>query len=500
MGSSIVRNIIGAILLIVLSFIIGIMAADSSKQAAFIIMSLVGIIGVVALGKNVWIALLILIPIGQAVSPAEKPYEFVISGFILAYWIILRSLGQVRFTWRKLYGADILLVLFISYVIFSFCKNPASLTFVNQLLGIKTEVIATAVYPVSVASVLLYIALSCITFEKKQLYTALKWGMIAKLIVLAFMGIVSLRTALLTTSLSSMHSDERIAHFTTLAIYMVIYFYAGKPLRKILTSPSSLLGVSLSALMILYGGFRGRVARYVLLVFAIATLKKEYSAIILSLVLSLGVLTFLHKTDSVSSLPYAVRRVLSPLPIIGEKTMVARETMSSNEWRIEMWKWALDPRTRYIKDYTWGDGITFNPDELLRMNYRQEEGDQTINAKLRSWHSGFIYILQAFGIVGTTLFECCLLYGLFTMCRISSSLRGTPYFMPCIFYNYYNLYAILFFNIAAGGLVEASKFVTNFAYLKIFNDIANEHGRLRVKRTPYTPLLMREEKNDIIQA
>lgn len=501
MGSSIVRNIIGAILLIVLSFIIGIMAADSAKKAAVIITAVIGIIGVIALGKKVWIALLILIPLGEAVNRnPERPSEFIIAGLVLAYWIILRSLGQVRFTWRKLYGADILMFLFISYVIFSFWKNPASFNFINQLTGIQTDTVSTAAYPISIASILFYIALSSITFEKKLLLPVLKWSIIIKLIALTIMACINLRTSISENPIYSLNTAKRVPHFMALALHLVVFFYAGKPLRKLFVSPTSILGISLSALMMMYSGFRGQFARFVLLVSAIAALKKEYSAIILSVALSLGALTILHTSGSVSSLPYTVRRVLSPLPIIGEETGLAKASKGSNDWRAEMWKWALDPRTRYIKDYIWGDGIVINPDELMRLHYRQQQGNQIVNAKNRSWHNGFIYLLQSLGIVGTTLFECCLLYGLFIMWRISASLRGTPYFMPCVFYNYYYLYGFIFFNIGANGLIEAAKIAANFAYLKIFNDIANEHGQKRVRRTHYTPLLMREEKSDTVQA
>ena len=170
MGSSIIRNTLGALVLIVLSFIIGIMAADSAKQAALIIMVAAAMIGIIAMGKHVWISLFLIPPFCLLLpSVGGMSPSFAIYFVVLCYWLLLRLLGYVKFTWRKLLGADLFVLAITILMGVAFYRRPASIGLINNLFNIETEFIAAKAYPEFIISAIIYICMSCIPFQKNIL-------------------------------------------------------------------------------------------------------------------------------------------------------------------------------------------------------------------------------------------------------------------------------------------------------------------------------------------
>lgn len=506
MGNSVVRNLIGLLILIVLSFTIGIMAADSMKSAAIIIVAIVGLVGIVAMGKNVWMLLFLLIPFGEAFPLVQvKAYFFYVIP-IFAYWCILAILGRAHFTWRKLPGADFIFFLFLAYMATIIYRFPALDQVTCGILGIKSTYYNLRYeYHLCVFVLIFYLAFSCIPFEKKHLFSVIKWGVIIKLVLLFFAACLGVDQNMAETkenlSNTLMHGS-RLGMFSTFAINLFVFAYASAPFQKLIQSPKAIAAILISICLILISGFRNRLGRLGLTLIGIAVIKREYLGFIVALCLGLFSLSLINSRDTLNQLPYTVQRVLGIIPWMDVNPSIRKDGENSSDWRFVMWRWALDPRAGYIKNYVWGDGCLFNVAEYERNSRarRRKEitvGTQEVAASMRVWHGGFVATLQELGIVGLGIVMIAHLYVLFTTIRIGSALRKSPYLKYFLVYTYSFLQTYITYYILPASTYSFLIDLANFSYLKLFHWIAVEEGLIKPGRrgVKYTPLLIQEDNH-----
>lgn len=508
MGSSIVRNILGALVLVILSFIIGIMAADSAKQAAIIIIGIVGVAGVVAIGKNAWMLLFILVPIGQAIPVYQLPWYFVFVAVLLIYWCFLAIAGHAHFTWRKLLSADLFVLIFLAYMAITIYRHPASSNIINNFLGIKTDLVTTGLeYPLCVAALIFYLAYSCIPFEKKYFLKVIHWGVILKLIFLFLVAVAGYNTQVEETSVSLFDSGAptqyvRFGMFTTFAFNLCVFVYASAPFRQIITSYSKVFILLVSLALVLLSGFRNRLLRLGIIMAGIMIIKKEYWIIATGIATIVFAVLFINITNVTDSLPYTVQRTLAGIPGVQINNKLKAETSGSNEWRYAMWRWALDSRTNYIRDYVWGDGCTLNTRVHKRNNRsiaRNKLNPKTreYGAQVRAWHSGFISVLQELGIIGLTLTFIGHIYAFVMTIRIGSALRKTPYLKYFLVYTHNFIQNVITFYILPASTQSFLISLAHFAFIKIFYKLAEEEGLISPlfsSKKRYTPMLIQRQE------
>ena len=504
MGSSVTKNLIGILLLIVLAFAIGVTAADSQKTAAIIIFAVAGLIGIVAMGKNVWMSLFILIPIGQAMPLFKIPMYFIYVIPVFLYWCILVILGHAKFTWRKLLGADLLVFIFLSYMVTVMYRHPALDYVTSNILNIKTDNLSRHFeYPLCLFVLIFYIALSCIPMEYSKIKKILKWGIIIKLSLLLLVGYMGLgQESNEASMLSSTNQGARVrfGSFVTFAANLAVFTYSSASISQLLTSPVKMACLLLSTLLTVISGYRSALARIAYVILIITIIKREYLGIVIATFVALFTLTFINDPAILNRLPYTAQRTLALFPWMNVRSTIQTEAQGSSEHRTVLWQWALDPRTGKIKNYIWGDGCVQDTATKSRDSRAMARKDLEVShedlVRWNEWHSGFIAVLKELGIVGLSLTIIVIFYSFLTTCRIASALRNTSLLKYFLVYTYSFLHIPLTFFILPYSTRNTLLNLANFAILKLFNDIAIEKKLVsqHTGKKKYIPLLIQNSE------
>ena len=239
MGNSIVKTVLGLLALIIASFLIGIMAADSAKTAAMLVFGLGALFFIVAMGRKVWMCLFLLVPVCLALPPiAEIPVAYIALSGILLYWLILSLLGYAKLIWRKLFWADILVVLFILLMMISYFRNPVGIMALTRVFNIKFDVVGGKEYVVLLFSVLSYVTYSCIPFEKERLLKVLKWFVIFRLSSAFILALISLRSSMAVMSTLEDGGMSRPSMFVTFSFLLFTFIYASSSFKKLISDNS----------------------------------------------------------------------------------------------------------------------------------------------------------------------------------------------------------------------------------------------------------------------
>lgn len=475
------------------------MAADSAKEAALIIIAAAAIIGIIAMGKHVWITLFILPPFFSILPSIGGLHgSYILYPMVLCYWVLLRLLGYVKFTWRKLIGADLFVFTLTILMGIAFYRRPASVNFINNILNIETEFIAARVFPEFFFLLILYICYSCIPFQKKILLKLLKWHLIIILVISFISGVFSL----FGTLSSDDAETSRYSMFRSFSEVLFIAVYCGAPFAKLMVSPKAIFAIFISLAAAVFSGFRSILAQFGLIFVIVSIIKKECYVVGISLAVGVITLGILNASDALKTLPFAAQRALCAIPGVSVDSNIKRGTSSSTDWRVIMWKWALDPRTGLIKDYVLGDGFGIEKTYQERsqraiMKGELRYGDNRDFAKTRLWHSLFIDTLQSVGYLGLFVVYGCTLYATFVMYRVNTALRDTSFFVYSMIFTcriaIYTVYILL-------STAQLSSFLvillSHLAYLKVFHSIAVDEGKLvpMGKKTKYVPLLIKQQQ------
>ncbi len=502
MGNSIVKNTIGILVLIVLSFIVGIMAADDKKSSVMLICAMAGCGVIVAMGKRVWYALFLLVPICKALPTVkEVPLEYPIEAIVLCYWTLLCIIGRARFTWRKLIGADLLVLLLVGIMVFTYIRYPVSVQMFESLFGFKAEYTRGKAYIYMIFFIINYICFSCIPFERKKLKKLLKWNLVLLLVFHLLIGTYEI------FSKGSTLGEQRIGQLKEFGTYLFIAVYCSAPLSRILTSPTIIFSIIVSFFCNIITGFRSYLFVFFIDVISCILIKREYFFFIFSAIIGLSFIFIFSASGTLQNLPFTFQRSLSVIPGLKLSQDVINDGNGSTDWRILMWKWALDPRTGYIKDYVFGDGIGFKTADVKRIRrdnlYEPDYAEglyahQKSFAAQRLWHSGIIECIQSIGYAGLFVVFIIQLYAIIIMIKVNTALRNTPYFVYSMVYTCTAASYMIHFFAAAGSLSAFFLKISALSYIKVFHSIAIEEGKIVLghRRKLYIPKLIQEENRN----
>ncbi len=504
MPNAIVRNVLTSIFLVVLCFVIGVQSAESAKASVGIIIALVGCVFLIWMGPRVW-TLIYLLPPLIALLPLpgklqEIPVIFLVSGVVLLYWILLWLMGYVRFKWRSLWIMDLLVLLMFIYMVISYMRHPVSMA----ILGYDAEYIGGKEYVWTIIATLHYIAVSCIPCTYEQGRKVLNWAVklsVGAAILSVVLSLLGIRGGTDITELGDAAANTRFGMFVQLGVYGIYCLYGMNPIMRVLTSPKLLFGCLLSLCGIVISGAREVLMGNCFIIAALAIVKRELWCITLLGLLVYGGLIYLSTEGVIKSFPHGIQRSLSVLPGIEIERDIQEGAQHSSDWRIVMWKWALDKRTGYIRDYTWGDGFGQSVDYLRRettamMRGTSLYGDQEFFASTGVWHSGVITTIHRLGYVGLTLVSLIYLCGVFMMFRVCISLKGTPLYFPSIFFCMGFAGELPIYMISAGTLPYFFRDYMMLAFIKLFYCLGREQGFIIPwqLRQRYVPLAILDHK------
>lgn len=507
MNATAIRNVIVAIVLVLFCILIGSYAAEDKNVSVFMVASIVGFIFMVVLGRRSWVLLYLLPPVFVFLPLGilgKLPAGFLVAGFLLAYWTLMWIMGYVQFKWRALPALDAIVLALFLYYLLTFYWHPVS---INEL-GIEAEYVGGKEYVWCLLAVVYYVTLSCIPCSYDALYSVLRKTMYLVVGVTVFVTVSELLGVVSAGSLGEEAGNSRFTLFSELGVVVFLIAFSRKTFHEIMASPKYIAIMLFCCVAVVISGWRERLVSFGAIGLALCYIKREMAYIIFFGIAAYGSLLYLSEEKVVEEqFPYGMQRTLSIFPGVQIKDEVRRETENSSEWRKVMWRWALDPRTGYIKDYVWGDGFGQAVADLNRYNVSLMRGsarigDQENFANTGTWHSGPILAVHRTGIVGLALITIVFLYGSFLIVRVCRAYRGTPMFTVAVLFTCQLYGDMALFYISAGTI---HKFFDGFVYLalaKVLYCVGRENGIIVpvFSKGRYNPMLIAEQKrNELIQ-
>lgn len=504
MGNGIFKTLVVAIFLAAAAFLCGSFAADGIKSAIVPILLVIGAFVLIYLGKNCWWLLYLMIPAVTAVRQEGSLYLLLNAVLLLpaVYWLVMTVFGRVKLTWHRVLPIDAVVAVFVAYFVLSWFRHPVYLNILLDRFTVSDNIlVGGADYVVCFFATMGYVAISAIPVDFGKFTKVLKiFAWVSLLVGGGIMAQSILYKSALPMEAGIQEGEgARDGKYLGLATPLLTLLLCKYSVWKILFSPWRLILSAIAGWGLCVSGFRSRLL-YVLGCMIVTQWlhRKLMGALLLGGGLVCGVI-LLSQQYSLDFLPYGVKRVLSPLPGIKFDNMRAvKAAQGSTEWRVTMWKWAMNPTTGYIKDYTWGDGFGQRMDDMRRTRYSviklsHEEGQQGF-ARRGLWHSGPITTIHRLGIIGlciVVVLSLVVLTYLFRVLRALDSIEGRGYIyfalMPIIV-------GLLSFYAVAGSLQNILKILYPLAMLKICYCHLLKEGKITpwFSKKTYVPLMVRE--------
>lgn len=507
MGNNGVKGIILVAILVVLSFLIGSQISGSRMVSLGIVGASAGLFILIYLGARSW-WLLLLAPVLAPFIPKRLPigFDYALAPALLVFWAVLNLMGHARFKWKTLWGMDIPALGFMFYTLINFYLHPSSFYLLDDFLDIDSETIGGKEYFLCLLGFIGYITVSQIPLKYKDTATVIKWSFYLSLAGCLFS--IFKKVVFHTGGPDDMDMEEQATgtRFTLLlpiGVFTACYIYAAFPFLKIIRTPFYTGAALVACVCVALSGWRNRIIDFAFRLFAIAILKRELTLFICLGVLAYGSLLFLSNEKLLNNLPYGIQRSLCAIPGVHVREDIERNASGSSDWRVVMWRWALDARTGYIRDYTWGDGFGDNKADMKRdltatMRNQVRGGDQTYFAQHGVWHSGWISSMHRLGIVGLVIIVLLQLTCVFYFFRFTFLLwkvdRKTAVFFAVLAAD--SVSGVVRYHLSAGSPESIYRRMIFYATLKIYFCSAKEQfpHLAKLSTGPYVPMLIQELK------
>lgn len=501
MSGSVVGKILLCVIVVILCFIIGAQAAESVVSSLMVIMAVVGVVFMLVMGPRSWMLLFLLPPLIGVIPSSLRLMNsvFIAAPMILVYWIIMWGMGYVKIRWRSMGLLDLLVFLSFALMVAAYIKKPVSIA----MLGVDVDNVGGRVFIYAIGAFFYYMALSCIPMPSKQLGRVLNWSIWLQLGCVTISTVLGLMghggASVEEMNMGDAMQETRFTPLLGLGTYWVVLLYSLFPLVRFLSNPLLLLGMVAGYGMILLSGFRSAFANSVLTFVFMSMVKREFMLLLSMALISYGGLFVLSSSGELERLPYGVQRVISAIPGLSTDTAASEDAEASSDWRYEMWGWAMDTRTGYIKDYIWGDGFGFSKSEMYRdkvamMRGQLVFGDQKYFARAKQWHNLSITTIQSLGYVGLVVVVAMVYSTGLLVFKVCLSLRNTPLFFSSLVLLMPFPSNMLMFPVAAGDLTYYFRWFIVVAQLKLLYCVAREQGLLIpwMQRRRYIPKMIQE--------
>ncbi len=505
MNSGVFKVIILGILLVVLAFVVGSQAAESSKSAMAILAGLGGVFLLIVMGRRAWWLIFILPPLLAPFwqgSLSKLSCQDVLASAVLVYWIVMWGMGYVKLTWHRHIWLDLCVIAFMGYLAISYFRHPAMINFLLDETDVgKDFAIGGRIYFNAIPAFLCYITISLIPCTQEDMHKMLKVTFLAMFGAAFFsiaLGLVGFRGVVeesITSSRFSLFSEFGKLTFNAFICYW--------PLVSIFCSPWRLLLLLLAAACVMLSGSRTMMGTCPAVVVFMCAARRQLLFVALLSAVSLGAVYLASSEGLLVKLPMGIQRAFYVLPGVKIQKHIATEAQHSSDWRFEMWKWAMDPRAGYIHDYVWGDGFGDSLQGMRRdftnmARGRIAEGDQEFFAARGLWHNGLITSINTVGYVGLAVILLVFITGIAMFWRLCTAILGTSWGFYVIFFCIKILYDFIAFLIA-GGPGNVCQALPVLALMKAATELARQRGLLKplFSRSRYVPLTIREHEEAV---
>ena len=413
-----IRSTIVGLILVVLSFLIGTEAAERGANAMIIVAAILAFLILLYLGRSAWWTLFLfppligMLPLGIV---QRLPLDYTLAVPICAYWGIMCLVRKARFEWRSVWWFDLATLILFAYFAFTYLRHPVS---VNVLSQGEAKTVGGKDYITACFAFFYYIVISSIPYKWEPLKKVLKIVMYGTIFLAFFffaLGVVRGQTNI--SAMNEAAETERMGGYGGIGAPLFMYLLSRYKITELVFSIRNTFLCLISLVAVLMGGFREALLDLFSATAAAAFFRKQFLFLLSVCAIIYGALVYCGTHDLTESWPYGVQRVLSMFPGVKVSKAAKDSAEDSAEWRIVMWRWAMDPRTGYIKDYMWGDGYGQDMAKLRRwytgiQRGMQNAGDQEYFAETGTWHSGPISTIHRTGYVGLGVVTFWLLSGL----------------------------------------------------------------------------------------
>lgn len=500
MESGVIQKTIVALVLIVLAFVAGSMAAESRTDSLIFVGGVAAVAFVMMLGRRCWWLiflappLLNLVPLGIV---QRMPIGFAVGGAVMAYWVVLSLIGAARMRWRGVFLMDLIVALVVVLFAYSYMCHPVIMGYFAEFDDSK---VGGQEYLWCFFSCIYYVSLSLIPCSRQQLDRVLWWSL--GLVVL--MSIVSVMRGASGMSVSDMAesaASRRFGLFSGLGSTMIMLLVCRYRIMEILLSPTRLAFMLVGAALLFLGGTRGSFVSLVCTITFVALIRREIVSLFVLASLAYASVLLMSSTGTIKDLPFGIQRSLSIIPGVEVERAVEKEVRHSSNWRVVMWKWALDPRTGYIKDYVWGDGFAVDmaaDQRSLRAMARGESNDPQLNkrfARTGTWHNGPILAIHRVGFVGLTVLMLFMIGALVVIFRACGAFQGQRVQFCYLYFLSPLAGGVGYFCLSAGTISGVFGAMSQLALGKVVYCMAREEGLIQplfLRRT-YVPLMHRPQ-------
>ncbi|MGN0867970.1 MAG: hypothetical protein ACI4O9_00385 [Akkermansia sp.] len=433
MQNHFVRTACIAIILIVMSLSLGSFLADQEGQmVAFgVIAAIAGIVGLMVMGRQAWKLIII--------APFLCPFEntlgaYALAGVVGVWGLVLALFRHIQLKWTSFFALDALLLLFTCCLVRLYVQHPASLC----VFGLDAQYIGGKENVIYLAFLVYYLAISSWRGSPDEVLSVVRRC--------AYIAVAAQIAWGLYATFKLLHSgvgffDRRNTCFLGLGYLLVFYAYASVPLACMWRYPKNIFLFLLGIGIVLISGTREYLGHLGLACVFLCFLKKELMSALVCFAAVLCCITLMSETGMLRMLPGSMQRVVGLVPWAKIEMKWRRGSQGTIQTRLEIWRFALDPRTGVIKDYCWGDGFQTETAEFLRvgigdLRLRSAGGELSAQrwsmslAKSGSLHNMALTCVHRTGYVGLGLVALISLTYLLMLVRISQALRYSRDYPP----------------------------------------------------------------------
>lgn len=508
MGGGAVKTIVMLMVLVVVSVIVGAQASEGVMGGASALASVGAFIAFAAmlfLGEKSWWVVFIA-PLSYYVFPEKilngLAFGEVFTPVFLAAWVFMRFMGTARFTWRSMPVMDLVVLLNFLWYVISYIRFPVAM----EIMELDYDYVGGKEYVGCILATLFYIFYSSIDFPTEKLSVLVKWMFRVVLlcgVIVVLLSALGISGQSLSNVVSTMsHAQVRMCSLLVLGTATYAYVYTAYPLQTIFSSVWRLGALLFAAASILVSGGREYLVRAAFCLTFFALLKRELTVFILTGLCIYAGIFMMSEEHLIERLPTGTQRTLMILPGIHGKRSMEIGTEGSTDWRVTIWKWALDPRTGYIKDYWFGDGFQTSRRSVVRSKTAVMRGtmshvDQADYAARAIWHNGFLACLNRTGIVGVGIALAFFLSGLITVVHVARAYGGPGGLWPYMAVLLLPFLEQVFVYFYMGDILDIFFSYQGFTLAKVFYCVARERGLLRPLffKKQYIPMTIRELGN-----
>jgi hypothetical protein len=501
MDSQKIKVILVVIISAIAAVYLGIAAATAQTVAILWVAGILGIVFVLALGKNIWL----LIAAGAVLNGGLN----FLPGSVPPWWLAMMATGGIftlrfamrrtnEFTWR-LNAVDLVILLHIAMLAQAYLRNPVGLTVFggssDGMIGGRPYIIhafAIACYcllsmvrtDIRMFRVAVIIMICCAFFDGMTVLVGSFVPAFAA-IGLKFYSGFSFTAAQLgvEADISEGRTVEGAAVGQDVGQAAFTLFRPLSTLNPLNFFPFFMISIALFTVMI--SGFRSTMGLLAVYFVVGSIVRGKIADVVAAGMIALVGLCGLAFIGT-ENLPRPLVRILSVIPIDALSDEQAREAgEKSTDWRVEMWMLALTT-DRYIMNKMWGDGFGMRKDEMEAVidaafgDNRAARGldAQEVLMRRGSYHGFHVQTIRMTGYVG--LLAVLILLGVFWRHAWShiQYFKGRPEWgfvlFVCVPFLIYPFYAMLVFGDYRSGL---PRYIIMAGFLKMLWNIRYSEAR-----------------------